>query len=74
MFTDVELNDLRAKVLANRSARERGEPEPHPIDTKTLREVVEQIQQGRVAAAFNSETKKKGGDAIDPGDATLAGW
>lgn len=72
-YTEEELNDLRAKVLANRSARERGEPEPHPINSETLRAVVDQLQTGRVAAAF-STAAKKGGDAIDPSDATLTGW
>jgi len=73
MYSDEQLNDLRSKVLANRSARERGEPEPHSIDTTTLRNVVDQLQTGRVAAAFAS-VPKKNAEAIDPADPTLANW
>lgn len=72
MYSDDQLNDLRNKVLANRSARERGEPEPHAITSETLRSVVEQLQAGRSSAVATTKAAKE--DKIEATDASMQGW
>ena len=52
----LDLNDLRSKVLANKSARERGEAPPYEISPETLHAAIAALPNARKEAL---ETKSK---------------
>jgi hypothetical protein len=60
MYTEQQLNDLRLKVLANKSARERGEDPPHDITPAMLHEAIASLPNTRKQAL---EAKARGGSA-----------
>jgi hypothetical protein len=71
-YTEQELNDLRTKVLANKSARERGEPPPYDITPQMLHEAIASLPNTRKVALETKESKaagkaKAGAAAVDDG-------
>lgn len=58
MLTEQQLNDLRMKVLANKSARERGESPPHEITPAMLHEAIASLPNTRKQSL---EAKGNGG-------------
>jgi len=67
-YTEQELNDLRVKVLANKSARERGEPPPHDITPQMLHEAIASLPNTRKQALETKAAKGNGKAPAAPVD------
>jgi hypothetical protein len=65
-YTEQELNDLRVKVLANKSARERGEPPPHEITPQQLHEAIASLPNTRKVALEQKASAGNGKKKADP--------
>lgn len=64
-YTEQELNDLRTKVLANKSARERGEPPPYEITPQMLHEAIASLPNTR-KQSLEAKAAKGNGKATAP--------
>jgi len=58
----IDLNDLRSKVLANKSARERGEAPPYEITPETLHAAIAALPNARKEALETRTRAKASGE------------